>query len=130
MLKRKLAIIAGIIIIVVLIIGGKSYMDEKKLNEEMIKVVYSEEAKNVFEEGLKNLDSKALTNDGIIKSYEIDKESIKHNPMGGINVTVTINEDSTLTAEYNIDKRNKRLEGDGINLSSSLTKKLEYKNYE
>jgi hypothetical protein len=129
-LRKKLLILAGIIILIILFIGGKKYMDFKKLNEEMTNVVYSDEAKKIFEDGLKNLDSKALTNDGIIKTYEIDKESIKHNPMGGVDVTININEDSSLTAEYNIDKRDGQLEGDGINLSSKLTKKLESKKHE
>lgn len=104
-LKRKLVIVAGIIIIVAFIIGGKSYMDKKKFNEEMIEVVYSEEAKEIFEDGLKDLDSKALTNNGIIKSYAIDKESIRHNPLGGINGSIYINGDSNLEILFNLDKK-------------------------
>lgn len=124
-LKRKLAIIVGIIIIVVLIIGGKSYMDEKKLNEEMIEVVYSEEAKRVFEDKLRELDSKALTKDGIINSYEIDKTSIKHNPMGGIDVDIVVNGDKGLSIDFNLDKGNKgHLKSGGLGISGELSKKL------
>lgn len=32
-------------------LGIKFYMDEEKLNKEMINVVYSNEAKRVFEKG-------------------------------------------------------------------------------
>lgn len=95
-MKNKLIILIGIIIIVCLGIGGKIYMDSKKLKEEMVTIVKSKEAKQVFEEGLKNLDPKALTPEGIIQSYEIDYGSIEHNPMGGINVTLLANKKPTL----------------------------------
>ncbi|MBC1738623.1 DUF1310 family protein, partial [Listeria seeligeri] len=94
-MKKKL-IILGIVVSIILVLGVKFYMDEKKLDEEMIRVVYSDEAKEVFEQRLKNLDSKALTKEGVIQSYAIDKESIRRNPMGGINVILIINEDSEM----------------------------------
>lgn len=84
-MKNKLVLLIGIIVIVCVGIGGKIYMDLKKL-EEMVIDVKSEEAKNVFENGLRNLDQKALTPEGVIQSYEIDYDSIEKNPMGGINV--------------------------------------------
>ena len=65
----------------------------EKLQEEMVKIVKSEEAKQVVEEGLKNLDPKALTPEGVIQSYEIDYDSIEHNPMGGIDGTIVVNND-------------------------------------
>lgn len=83
-------------------------MDSKKLNEEMTKVVYSDEAKKVFEEGLKDLDQKALTEEGKIKTYEIDKESIRHNPMGGINGSIYINGDNKLEILFNLDKKTEK----------------------
>ncbi|MBO0460442.1 MULTISPECIES: DUF1310 family protein [Enterococcus] len=87
--KRQIVlIITGICL---LWIGGTMYMDHLKLEEEMIKVVKSEEAKNVLETGLKNLDPNALTAEGVIKSYKIDYENIKSNPMGGISVPLIIN---------------------------------------
>lgn len=58
--------------------------EAKKLQEEMMEVVKSDEAKKVLEEGLKNLDPKALTSEGVIQTYKLDYESIKHNPMGGL----------------------------------------------
>lgn len=105
-------------------------MDSKKIQEEMIAVVKSDGAKQVFENGLKNLDQKALTPEGVIQSYEIDYDSIEHNPMGGINITLIINKDNNLTAEYNLEKRNEQIEGDGINLSGVLTKKIDGESYE
>ncbi|MCH4177519.1 MAG: DUF1310 domain-containing protein [Streptococcaceae bacterium] len=129
MSKRKKWIIGIFVLIIVLIAGygGKIYMDNQELNNEMVEVVKSQEAKEVFEEGLKNLDSKALTNEGVIKSYEIDYDSIKHNPMGGVNVTIIINKDKDLTLEYDLDKYSKGLESGGVVISEKLVELIESK---
>lgn len=103
-MKNKFSILIGIIIIVCLGIGGKIYMDSKSLEEEMLTVVKSEEAKQVFESGLKELDPKALTPEGVIQSYEIDLDSIEHNPMGGINGIITANSNKDLYIYFNLDK--------------------------
>ncbi|MBC2010100.1 DUF1310 domain-containing protein [Listeria welshimeri] len=126
-MKKKWIIILGIVIIVILGIGVKFYMDEKKLNEEMINVVYSDEAKEVFEKRLTNLDAKAFTEEGIIQSYEIDKESIERSPMGGINVTLIINKDLEWYITYTLGKYNGKLDGGGASISKELTKKLKLK---
>ncbi|HHQ1237738.1 TPA: DUF1310 family protein, partial [Listeria innocua] len=75
-MKKKWIILFGIAIMIIFGLGVKFYMDEEKLNKEMINVVYSDEAKQVFEKRLINLDAKAFTKEGIIQSYEINKESI------------------------------------------------------
>ncbi|WP_271003670.1 DUF1310 family protein [Listeria seeligeri] len=123
-MKKKWIIILGIVIIIILGLGVKFYMDEEKLNKEMMNVVYSDEAKEVFEQRLKNLDSKALTKEGIIQSYAIDKESIRRNPMGGINVILIVNEDSEMNIEYTLDKYNGKLDGGGASISGKLSKLL------
>ncbi|MBF2342026.1 DUF1310 family protein [Listeria welshimeri] len=127
-MKKKWLIILGIVIIVILGIGVKFYMDEKKLNEEMMNVVFSDEAKRVFENGLKNLDAKALTGKGVINTYEIDKKSIKQNPMGGIDVTLYVNENPELYVFFtlnNID--DKKMIDDGGGNSAKLELLLEGK---
>ncbi|WP_221928713.1 DUF1310 family protein, partial [Enterococcus mundtii] len=92
--KRQIVlIITGICL---LWIGGTMYMDHLKLEEEMIQVVNSEEAKKVLETGLKNLDPNALTSEGVIKNYKIDYENIKRNPIGGISVPLIINDNDKL----------------------------------
>ncbi|MGX7200783.1 hypothetical protein BCR22_14735 [Enterococcus plantarum] len=102
MTKRKFIVIGvGIVLVIILGIGGKVYMDNKRFNDEMVNVVKTGQAKREIEIGLKNLDSKALTPEGIIKSYEIDYESIEHNPMGGIMFDVIINDDEKLRV-YNL----------------------------
>ncbi|MBC1521140.1 DUF1310 family protein [Listeria aquatica] len=113
-----------IIIAVVAIVGGKMYMDNKKLDEDMKEVVYGKEAKEVFEKNLKEFDKNALTHQGIIKSYKIEDKSIEHNPMGGINVILEINGDKDLTANFDIDKYNGELRAGGVGLSEKLSEKL------
>jgi hypothetical protein len=111
MSKKKWLVILPVLLLILLIgVGGKIVMDKKneaeKLQEDMIEIVKSEEAKNVFEEGLKNLDPKALTSEGIIQSYKIDYDSIEHNPMGGIDGTIFVNNEDNLYVYFHLDKDN------------------------
>lgn len=96
-------------------------MDEEKLNKEMINVVYSDEAKEAFDKDLKGMDSKAFTEEGKVHSYEIVRESIRRNPMGGINVELIINE---MDIEYTMDKFNGQLRCGGASISEKLAKLL------
>ncbi|WP_195274501.1 DUF1310 family protein [Enterococcus mundtii] len=120
--RQILLIITGICL---LWIGGTMYMDHLKLEEEMIKVVNSEEAKNVLEKTLKNLDSKALTSEGVIKNYKIDYKNIKRNPMGGISVPLIINDNDKLLV-FNLLDRNQingelsKLKNDIVRTTSDL----------
>ncbi|EBF5145109.1 DUF1310 family protein [Listeria monocytogenes] len=126
-MKKKWIILFGIVMMIISGLGVKFYMDEEKLNKEMKQVVYSDEAKEVFEKRLTNLDAKAFTKEGIIQSYEINKESIERNPMGGINVTLIINKDLEWYITYTLGKQNDKLDGGGASISKELTKKLELK---
>ena len=99
--------------------------EAEKLQEDMIEIVKSKEAKNVFEEGLKNLDPKALTSEGIIQSYKIDYDSIEHNPMGGIKVTLYVNGDPELYVMTTLNKYdNENIEGGGGGYSGKLNDML------
>ncbi|ECR2370422.1 DUF1310 family protein, partial [Listeria monocytogenes] len=102
-MKKRWIIVLGMTVITIFGLGVKFYMNEEKLNKEMINIVYSGEAKNAFYIDLKDLDTKAFTEEGVIQSYEIDEKSINHNPMGGINVTVIINENPELYIKYTLD---------------------------
>ncbi|EAF1497543.1 DUF1310 domain-containing protein [Listeria monocytogenes] len=126
-MKKRWIILFGIAIMIIFGLGVKFYMDEEKLNKEMKQVVYSDEAKEVFEKRLTNLDAKAFTKEGIIQSYEINKESIERNPMGGINVTLIINKDLEWYITYTLGKQKDKLDGGGASISKELTKKLELK---
>ena len=134
MKKKKWWLIPLISILILLGIGGKLVIDKQnkaeKLQEEMVKIVKSEEAKQVVEEGLKNLDPKALTPEGVIQSYEIDYDSIEHNPMGGINVTLFINKKNSQDIEFNVIKKEGNLLLEGVDLSGDLSKRIKEKGYE
>ncbi|MBC1405759.1 DUF1310 family protein [Listeria welshimeri] len=110
--KKRCLLISLAILITVLLIGSKVYMDKqqeaKVRQEEMIEVVKSEEAKKVFEEGLKNLDSKALTSEGVIQNYKIDYGSIEQNPMGGINGKIVVNKNDKLVVLFNLNKEDEK----------------------
>ena len=128
-MKKIISII--IALMVVFLIGGCSKMTGTPSKEEMIKVVKSEEAKKAIEDGLKSLDKDALTEKGIIKSYEVDYDSVKHNPMGGIMFDIYINNDKELyirkTLVRGIDGN---LTSGGGGYSSKLDRLLERLNNE
>ncbi|RKA80233.1 hypothetical protein DZK38_02644 [Listeria monocytogenes] len=114
-------------VVVVMIVAGlgvKFYMDEEKLNTEMMNVVCSNEAKEVFNDDIKLIDTKAFTKEGLIQSYEVDKESIEPNPMGGIIVALVINKDPALKLTYTLKKNNEELKSGGASISKELTKQL------
>ena len=101
-MKKIISII--IAVMVVFLIGGCSKMIGTPSKEEMTKVVKSEEGKKIIEEGLKNIEKDALTEKGVIKSYEVDYDSVKHNPMGGIMFDVVINNDRELIVSSILSK--------------------------
>ncbi|EUJ31232.1 hypothetical protein MFLO_09262 [Listeria floridensis FSL S10-1187] len=125
-MKKTGLVVLGLILLIGIGFGVKMYMDNQTLNEDMQEVVNSEEAKKVFEEGLKNLDKNALTDKGIIKTYKIDDGSIEHNPMGGIMVRLYINGDDKLYIDDSLNKYDgSNLEGGGSAISPKLSKLLE-----
>ncbi|EAC9102251.1 DUF1310 domain-containing protein [Listeria monocytogenes] len=126
-MKKRWIVLFGIAIMIIFGLGIKFYMDEEKLNKEMIKVIYSDEAKQVFEKRLTNLDAKAFTKEGIIQSYEIDEGSIESNPMGGIEVRLIINNNSELYASYTMSRDNGVLGGGGAIISKELARQTEVK---
>ncbi|MDA9471181.1 DUF1310 family protein [Enterococcus sp. 5H] len=128
MKKKKWWILLFLVIVFLVIamgIGGKIRMDQKELDTRMLEVVKSDEAKKVFEEGLKNLDPNALTPDGIIQTYKTDYKSVKHNPMGGIMFTVYINGDEELYIKDSLNKYGESpIEGGASALSPKLSELL------
>ena len=128
-MKKIISII--IAVMVLFLIGGCSKMTGSPSKEEMIKVVKSEEGKKIIEEGLKNIEKDALTEKGVIKSYEVDYDSVKHNPMGGIMFDIYINNDKELyirkTLVRGIDGN---LTSGGGGYSSKLDRLLERLNNE
>ena len=128
-MKKIISII--MVVMVLFLIGGCSKMIGTPSKEEMIKVVKSEEGKKIIEEGLKNIEKDALTEKGVIKSYEVDYDSVKYNPMGGIMFDIYINNDKELyirkTLVRGIDGN---LTSGGGGYSSKLDRLLERLNNE
>ena len=101
MRKRKLMwILVSILGIIGIAVGGWA-MHQHQEKQKMIQIANSKEAKKVYERGIEYENSKAFS-DGLIKTYKIDEDSLKYNPMGGIMVTVIINGKKELTVGYNL----------------------------
>ncbi|MGQ7462686.1 DUF1310 family protein [Streptococcus suis] len=100
-MKKGLKIIIGILLIIGIGIGGFAYMQHKE-HEEMVAIATSEEAREVYEDMMYHLDGKALTEDGVIQWYKVDESSLKYNPMGGLIVSVIVNEDEDMDISYNL----------------------------
>ena len=106
MLKK---VLKGLLIVLLLIIGaiglicGKEYIESKRIEH----IVKSDQAKTAIENMLKKMDSKALTPEGKIKTYKIDYNKVEKNPMGGINIYLTINDDPEMKLDTTLVKFNK-----------------------
>ena len=110
-------------------LGGCSMVNSRSEQEEMIQIVESKKMKNVIEEGLKKIDPQALTPEGKIKSYEIDKKSLAQNPMGGLMFDLIINGDEELTLGYVItEDENGKFHRDGTVWSPKLTELMDGEN--
>jgi len=99
----------GILIVLLLIIGtvglicGKEYIESKRIEH----IVKSDDGKEAIENMLKKMDGKALTPEGKIKTYKIDYNKVEKNPMGGINIYLTINDDPEMKLDTTLVKFNK-----------------------
>ena len=58
-------------------------LSSRSEKEEMLQIAESKKMKRALEDFLKELDPKALTPEGKIKSYEIQKDRLNYNPMDG-----------------------------------------------
>ena len=103
MLKKA---VKGILIVLLLIIGaaglicGKEYIENKRIEH----IVKSDETKQVIEKMIREEDTKALTPEGKIKTYKIDYDKVKRNPMGGINIYIIINDDPDMVLDTTLHK--------------------------
>ena len=99
-------VLKGILIVLLLIIGsaglicGKEYIESKRIEH----IVKSDEAKEAIENMLRGIDDKALTPEGVIKSYKINYGKVRKNPMGGINIIIIVNNDDELFIETTLHK--------------------------
>ena len=118
-------VLKGIIIVLLLVIGsvglifGKEYIESKRIE----RIVKSDEAKKAIESMLMDIDDKALTSEGVIKSYKIDYGKVRKNPMGGINIIIIVNNDDELFIETTLSKysQNGNYETGGLGVSRKLS---------
>ena len=94
------------LIIILLIIGFpilKFFTAQYALKQKEITVVKSDKAQSAIEKCIKKIDPKALTDEGIIKSYKIDYNSVKDKRLKGFTVTVYVNNDKEQFIVFLID---------------------------
>ena len=126
--KRKIGrYIFGVLLLGVLVWGGLLVKNHLDFQNEMVQIVHSKEVEKLIEEELKVTDPNALTPKGKIQSYEIDDETIEHNPMGGIMFRIIINGDKEITENFGLRKYSEDgpIEQVGVSRSVELRKLLE-----
>ena len=122
--KKSMIILISILAVIGITIGGCS-MHQYQKKQEMIAIATSNEAKKVYENHMKANDPKALTEDGIIKSYDIDTETLEYNPMGGLMVRIYFNNDKELDFHFGLIKDNSgNYESYGYTVSPKLSSML------
>ena len=83
-IKNRRRLVFSAIVVGILIWVGSKVKDHLEFQQEMVRIVHSKEVKELIVHDLKQEDPDAFTETGKIQSYEIDDETIEHNPMGGI----------------------------------------------
>ena len=129
-MKKKHKIILSVIsLFVAACIGVGLYLAHKnqEFQNEMFRIVHSEEVRELIEEDLRRKDPHALTDKGKIRSYKIDDSSIKHNPMGGIMFHIIINDSISMVGKTGLqmDGENGKIRTDGMTESAGLQALLE-----
>lgn len=76
--KRKIGrYIFGVLLLGVLVWGGLLVKNHLDFQNEMVRIVHSQEVKKLIVDDLKQEDPDAFTENGKIQSYEIDDENIE-----------------------------------------------------
>ena len=106
-MKKVLISIISVIVIIAILITGKKYWNEYRVEkdvDQVEKMVYGEEVKTELEYILKLLDRKALTPEGKIKSYKIDDSYTYKNPIGGVNISIIVNGDKEMIINTTLER--------------------------
>ena len=108
-----------------MLLGGCSMLNSRSGQEEILQIAEGKKAQRAIEELLRQEDSKALTEEGIIKEYSINKDELDYNPMGGLIVELIINDNPELTITTTLmEESDGKLEHTGYVISGELAKKL------
>ena len=107
-------VLLALLVVVGLVVGGYTIMGIVR-NHEMVQIVKSDEVKAIIENNLKQRHKGALEEGNIIQSYEIDKDSISLNPMGGIMFRVFINNNKEMYVHFLINEDPRYADGRLVN---------------
>ncbi|MTR66867.1 DUF1310 family protein [Streptococcus parasanguinis] len=123
---KKSKFIVLVMILFGLSLGGCSlFTDKAAERREMIQIAESKKAKDVIENLLRQEDPNAFTDKGVIKSYKINENSLKYNPMGGLIIKVIINDDNNLTITTTLtEESDGKFEQNGYVISGELSDEL------
>ena len=102
--ENRRLLIFSVIVVGLLIWVGSKVKDHLEFQQEMVRIVHSNEVKELIVYDLKQKDPEAFTDQGKIQSYEIDDETIEHNPMGGIMFRIIINGEKEITENFGLRK--------------------------
>ncbi|MDN5021990.1 MULTISPECIES: DUF1310 family protein [unclassified Streptococcus] len=118
--ENRRRLIFSVIVVGLLIWVGSKVKDHLEFQQEMVRIVHSQEVKKLIVDDLKQEDPDAFTENGKIQSYEIDDETIEHNPMGGIMFKVIINGDKEITGSMGLRKRSEDGPIRSVGMSTSV----------
>ena len=107
-------LIRVLFVVVGLVVGGYTIIGIVR-NHEIVQIVKSDEVKAIIENNLKERHKGALEEGNIIQSYEIDKNSISLNPMGGIMFRVFINNNKEMYVLFLINEDPRYTDGRLVN---------------
>lgn len=102
-MKKFLVATITSILLLIGIVAGSIYYEKYKIEH----IVKSDKAKTAVENMLKKIENKALTPEGKIKSYKIDYSKVKKNPMGGINISVIVNDNEEMIVNTTLEKNSR-----------------------
>ena len=109
--RRMPGWVMALAVLLVVVVGVPSgcYVYERRkamdYRQEMVDIVHSQEVRKIIEEGLYNIGPHALDGRGVIRTYYIDDGSIRHNPMGGYDFDVIVNNDRKLDVSFTLNRR-------------------------
>ena len=99
-MKKFLVATITSILLLIGFVAGSIYYEKYKIEH----IVKSDKAKTAIENMLKKMENKALTPEGKIKSYKIDYNKVEKNPMGGINISVIVNDNEEMIVNTTLEK--------------------------
>ena len=102
--RNRIMGLIGLNVLILLVVSLYLVHKNQEFQNEMTRIVHSEEVRKLIEEDLRRKDPNALTEKGKSRSYKIDDSSIKHNPMGGIMFHVVINDSISMVGKMGIQK--------------------------